>query len=86
MDLNKVEGLMNAVILEIREIEYLLKDKPRLLKLFQEIVLNNDVELAQYCFTSYSESEEETVETEETEEWIPTSESEDEEEFNYHNV
>ena len=75
--------LKTAVIVEIRQIEEILKGKPRLLKLFQEIVLSNSVELAQYCFTSYSESEEET---EETEEWITTSESEDEEEFNYQNA
>ena len=78
--------LKNAVIVEIRQIEEILKDKPELLKVFHEIVLSNNVEFAQDCFTSYSESEEETVETEETEEWITTSESEDEEEFNYHNV
>ena len=76
--------LKEAVIVEIQEIEEILCDKPKLLKLFQELVLSKNVELAQFCFTSYSE--EETEETEETEEWITTSESEDEEEFNYQNA
>tara|TARA_R100000951_G_scaffold96895_2_gene86367 strand:+ start:271 stop:495 length:225 start_codon:yes stop_codon:yes gene_type:complete len=64
-------------VIEIRMIEDLLRDKPNLLKTFQEIVLVKNIELAQYCFSHYSESEEEV--------WSE-SESEDEEEFNYQNA
>ena len=64
-------------VIELRMIEDILRDKPNLLKVFQEIVLVKNIELAQYCFSQYSESASESE---------SDSESEDEEEFNYQNA
>ncbi len=77
-------------VIELRMIKDILirEGAPNLVKVFEEIVLTKNIELAQFCFSHYeesmseseSESEEETVEI-----WIETEE-EDEESFNYHNA